>query len=88
MKKTIIYKLILLKFVFRIRIEQKCWIRIRSESIRIHNPALNPLPEVFTGEGGWIRSRVSSASGAATLPMSYFRKKKVGFVFHPYFYVQ
>jgi hypothetical protein len=36
---------------------------------------LNPLPEVFTlcGEGGGIRTRVSLASGAATLPMSYSR---------------
>jgi hypothetical protein len=25
----------------RIRIEQKCWIRIRNKSIRIHNPALS-----------------------------------------------
>jgi hypothetical protein len=24
-----------------IRIEEKCWIQIRTESIRIHNPALN-----------------------------------------------
>jgi hypothetical protein len=27
----------------RIRIEQKCWIRIRIKSIRIHNPVYNYL---------------------------------------------
>jgi hypothetical protein len=37
--------------------------------------SLNPLPEVFTvcGEGGGVRTRISKAIGAATLPMSYSR---------------
>jgi hypothetical protein len=30
----------------RIRIEQKCWIRIRIVSIRIHNPAYNKIKTV------------------------------------------
>jgi hypothetical protein len=31
----------------RIRIEQKCWIRICNESIRIHNPATYTAPWNF-----------------------------------------
>jgi hypothetical protein len=31
----------------RIRIEQKCWIRIRIKSIRIHNPGPSPVVRIF-----------------------------------------
>jgi hypothetical protein len=31
----------------RIRIEQKCWIRIRNKSIRIHNPAINKIRKIL-----------------------------------------
>jgi hypothetical protein len=44
----------------RIRIEQKCWIRIRIKSIRIHNPDLKYDPDRrkinkwFAGEKTWM----------------------------------
>jgi hypothetical protein len=42
-----------------IRIEQKCWIRIRIKSIRIHNPVFNStkgkvLPVLKEGDGTTI----------------------------------
>jgi hypothetical protein len=37
--KKIVFEISVLALI-RIRIEQKCWIRIRIKSIRIHNPAL------------------------------------------------
>jgi hypothetical protein len=45
-EKEIVFESSVLAWI-RIRIEQKCWIRIRIKSIRIHNPAfigsnLNP----------------------------------------------
>jgi hypothetical protein len=39
-EKEIVYESSVLAWV-RIRIEQKCWIRIRIKSIRIHNPEMN-----------------------------------------------
>jgi hypothetical protein len=39
-EKKIVFKSSVLAWIqIRIRIEQKCWIRIRIQSIRIHNPA-------------------------------------------------
>jgi hypothetical protein len=39
-EKEIVFESSFLAWI-RIRIEQKCWIRIRIKSFRIHNPALN-----------------------------------------------
>jgi hypothetical protein len=36
-EKEIVFESSVLAWI-RIRIEQKCWIRIRNKSIRIHNP--------------------------------------------------
>jgi hypothetical protein len=36
-EKEIVFESFVLTWIW-IRIEQKCWIRIRSKSIRIHNP--------------------------------------------------
>jgi hypothetical protein len=38
-EKEIVFESSVLPWI-RIRIEQKCWIRIRIKSIRIHNPAI------------------------------------------------
>jgi hypothetical protein len=39
-EKEIVFESTVLAWI-RIRIEQKCWIRIRKKSIRIHNPAFS-----------------------------------------------
>jgi hypothetical protein len=41
-EKKIVFKSSVLAWIrIRIRIEKKCWIRIRKKSIRIHNPGTN-----------------------------------------------
>jgi hypothetical protein len=44
-EKEIVFESSVLAWI-QIRIEQKCWIRIRNKSIRIHNPVSNTLNNI------------------------------------------
>jgi hypothetical protein len=55
-EKEIVFESSVLAWIWiRIRIEQKCWIRIRKKSIRIHNPEKKPIKPKKTCLGGFFR---------------------------------
>jgi hypothetical protein len=64
-EKEIVFESSVLAWI-RIRIEQKCWIRIRFKSIRIHNPPFSHLQPMvsmkFLGDEETVRKAIESVA--------------------------